>query len=1142
MIFISDFSYQSQEKKVQYGNNRDGHGTEHHYRVSNSLAFPEKECCWEYQEMEFDQESNSGTFQEPECSNEPLQEVRIQRGSLPEDSLEPNAFSFEKFSDTHYTPECYNNDVKFAPRFNHDESRYTEWKDNASAGNRRNGSPPHNFSGIRPANWTVKSSSSSNKSESSSGYGKSNSSNSRNDSTTSNKWKDNSSVCNYEGESNYTQIDVSCKNWNDKSLYTRKDRSPSDWNGEFLSNRKSESSSNFKEENQFSHGKNESSSFQKDESSRNWKDESQSERWKKETSRKEESQSDRWKDETSASKKEEPQCSKWKVECSSSKNDDAQSTYWNDVVSSKGGQQNKLITVQFIAHENSDRKIESDKSNYARRYKDDQKHDSFFNLSTWEEAHYKDEDVDGQPNSEKGSLSKEFKSKSLDNLCDSLDERLIINIKQSCKAERRNSLNSAISEENGEFLRKELLQEGSLSEQDSDVFFHENKQNSKILSEISSVKDIDRQSLESGSRNSENDKTSPNRPHRQHKKQNSLSGTYEKESSSDDEVFDFEPNNKKCNPPISEERHYGKINNRKSPVSEKQQEDKKRLNNERVKSDTSSKSGNNFKCNGMIPNSIYSGLPENKDSFSSYHQEEKPVQIGYKEPAKLGMSKWITVSKSEQNVSKNEYSNVQAHIKKEQRNHSKSSKSENSTKENKSEKNTNFGEKYVNNHLDSRLSKGSISPNNIEKESKNRYSSVFDEEAYSNTFNGSVKEFDLKHKCKSFCDISYNSNNLRDESSFRHHESVADIASASKTKKSSKIEFQHFDFDSEIPLCAKLVSNQDKKKLKKISSASSSVRAESPCPSESSHVYEDMFKETPSGPSDSEASSWVMKNNSYYVNGRSSSMNDLDYSDSCSMSVKCDYASSSENSTLQSRHSSYASSSFYVNLRDYDSHMLEPSLNKTKKDNAKSATNLSSSISKSNPPTPESLRHLFTSPLSSIHPPGNRNTRLINRMPSDPQSHYYSTAAATSSAFKHGFAVTPSKPKKTERSSSIKIKDIAQGIILTFKRFQNHSKNSNVSPTHYVDVSHLAEMNGNSDAGKSKKNQKDTKGKQDKTGWTENGKTDTDSGFLSDVQRAKARRSSSDLTGMRSNTDLFNQDKKKSKSSKKNSNREKGSK
>ncbi|KAG8187502.1 hypothetical protein JTE90_022895 [Oedothorax gibbosus] len=407
------------------------------------------------------------------------------------------------------------------------------------------------------------------------------------------------------------------------------------------------------------------------------------------------------------------------------------------------------------------------------------------------------------------------------------------------------------------------------------------------------------------------------------------------------------------------------------------------------------------------------------------------------------------------------------------------------------------------------------------------------------------KKSGVKAKSKSMYDLSKNGNvftvskveESKDKSTLLNGSTNGIV----KSNNGSVMTFQEFASESDIPLCAKLVSKQNGK-LSARSVSSSSNRTSSRC-SESSHVYEDMFKETTSCPSDSETSSWtVMKKNSYYINGRSSSMNDLDLSDSCSMSVKCDYASSgSEQSTLQSRHSSCTSSSFYVNLRDYDSHMLEPSLNKKKKESKKSTNNgKSAKASNSNPPTPESLRHLFTSPFHSIHSSTNRTTQLINRMPNEPESHYYSTAAAASSAFKHGFDPTPPKQKKTERSSSVKIKDIAQGIMLTFRRFQNLSKSSNNVSA--VDVSHLAESNP-TDFGKqkSKKGLKEhLKKQEEKRRWrfsSENIRTDSDSGChltSSDIQGPKARRSSSDLSGVRPKMEVI--EKKKTKSGKKASN------
>ncbi|GBN94996.1 hypothetical protein AVEN_137037-1 [Araneus ventricosus] len=624
----------------------------------------------------------------------------------------------------------------------------------------------------------------------------------------------------------------------------------------------------------------------------------------------------------------------------------------------------------------------------------------------------------------------------------------------------------------------------------------------------------------------------------------------------------------------SENRRINQYGEKKSNMSDDlkqfqaQENGKESKNNSHTndKKDTDKASNKkSYKCNGVIPNS--KEVASNRSSHCrELKKEEKITNNSY--PDLQNSEKKI--SKLENNNSVNEYANINPACISSQAQH------------NGVQSSFEINNKYKSSQSVSHSDIDDESPDEIKKSSKQRrntFDTLHNELAISSP---SLNAAEIKVNSRSANKLSPDCNDSKMKSSSCQDISRSEHFSAYreeskretkpngtgpqnnfKSQISSAIQFQEFESEADIPLCAKLVSKQNGKRFTP-SVSSSSNRNPSPC-SESSHVYEDMFKETTSCPSDSETSSWtVMKpNNSYYVNGRSSSMNDLDYSDSCSMSVKCDYASSSEQSTLQSRHSSVTSSSFYVNLRDYDSHMLEPSLSRKKKDHKKATKNgTSTKLPNSNPPTPESLRHLFTSPLNSIHSPPNRTSRLINKLPQEPESHYYSTAAATSSAFKHGFDPSPPKPKKTERSSSIKIKDIAHGIILTFKRFQNHSKSSHVSPTHYVDVSHLADLgsktnSSESSKSRSRKDQKEISRKQEeKRRWafsSENLRTDSDSGCQltsSDVQRAKARRSSSDLVGKKPSTEILNTDvmrnggageKKKTKNGKKSSNaKEKG--
>ncbi|GFT33644.1 uncharacterized protein NPIL_552731 [Nephila pilipes] len=578
-----------------------------------------------------------------------------------------------------------------------------------------------------------------------------------------------------------------------------------------------------------------------------------------------------------------------------------------------------------------------------------------------------------------------------------------------------------------------------------------------------------------------------------------------------------------------------------------------------------------YKCNGVIPNSkeVIS-----EKTLLSHEKEEKITNNSYPEPQKSDIGICMNIPKSKNNITVNEYANINtscltAHVKRDEEKNSLEIPNKNKSSlsvYHSDVEDLSFDERVKNSRHNGNTSKEFYNESDVHVPFPK---SLENNENFQNARKIASEIKSIKLKSKSCQDIPQNKDFFHDTDDFKQETKQNENGHHSRmqSKNTTTIQFQEFESEADIPLCAKLVSKQNGKRSTP-SVSSSSNRNPSPC-SVSSHVYEDMFKENTSCPSDSETSSWtVMKNNSYYVNGRSSSMNDLDFSDSCSMSVKCDYASScSEQSTLQSRHSSYTSSSFYVNLRDYDSHMLEPSLSRKKKDHKKVIKNgTSAKPPNSNPPTPESLRHLFTSPLNSIHSPPNRAARLINRLPQEPESHYYSTAAATSSAFKHGFDPTPPKPKKTERSSSIKIKDIAHGIILTFRRFQNHSKNSHVSPTHYVDVSHLAEFGSKTNSSesaksRSKKEQKEILKKQEeKRRWgfsSENGRTDSDSGCQlpsSDVHRVKARRSSSDLTGKKPNLEIMNADimvsrngavpeKKKSKNGKKSSNaREKGKK
>ncbi|XP_054710583.1 uncharacterized protein LOC129220240 isoform X2 [Uloborus diversus] len=769
---------------------------------------------------------------------------------------------------------------------------------------------------------------------------------------------------------------------------------------------------------------------------------------------------------------------------------------------STNSQEKKIITVQFIAHPES---VQRKKEDITKRTEPhNETHSPFFNLTTWEEAHYvsdHEQAATNQNSSLENSFKKDFRSKSLDDLCDSKEEVFVAEDRESDAVEKADSNQFCTSGfkikllcKSEEFLNKDLHSipnAVSNNDNEADDFTsnwttkHENLPNGDIQSDI----DNRGSKLESEIRlDSDEPKTSN----------------------------------------IKLDNESKQLNVKKSEVSQTELE--------------SFKCDSKPKCNGVIPNT------RNHNSKTETLKLNNGLDINASELQRPGMSKWVNFTKAK-NASKNEYANIDGQ---------KSTKPNGDVRHKQKHKATE--------NESSSKSYGKIaSKKEHENQSTIKESFSIDDKTESisydqdeingiedNNMNYEQEKIKRRHKSKSLCDLSYNSNAFVAKSSDSDayidskRRSIADIPTVVvRDSASPRVEFQDFSEESEIPLCAKLVSKQNRKNIsshKTPSVSSCSVRNESPC-SESSHVYEDMFKET-SCPSDSEASSWsVMKKNSYYVNGRSSSMNDLDLSDSCSLSIKCDYASScSGQSTLQSRQSSCGSSSFYVNLRDYDSHMLEPSLIRRRKERSKLQSNGKAiKITKSNPPTPESLRHLFTSPLSSVHTPTNGTSRLLSRLPPDSQSHYYSTASTTSSAFKNGFDLTPPKPKKTERSSSIKIKDIAHGIILTFRRLQNHSKNSHVSPTHYVDVSHLAEhgsktnVNADFEKLKSKKSQKEFIKNQDleRNQVFENGRTGSDSSHnLPDVNRAKARRSSSDSTGMKSKFDMLNTDKKKSKNGK----------
>ncbi|GFY39957.1 uncharacterized protein TNIN_481471 [Trichonephila inaurata madagascariensis] len=963
----------------------------------------------------------------------------------------------------------------------------------------------------------------------------------------------------------------------------------------------------------------------------------------------------------------------------------------------------KIITVQFISHHEKE-SDDFEKFEYSEPEKEEcnQKKDndtsSFFNLTTWEEAHYKsDDDRFERSRSPCSSLIKEWKSKSMENICDQKEKKLSKGVKNKyenepvkvqsvnnllpskessiCKSEdvldkleckistKKNVTDlksngekpeSLETNENSLFLKCNMYNnqknnsvEGELSENEAQLNWDDFKHNERNMmfrenDMYSNNDDANSDDYKLGRRKAEkreknkrenmygenfqnNEKNSENgtflefnetKSHKNEKKRNNNHGNgYRRSSeSSNDQENHLKNNNPvyengmslNCNSVQYQEKDsckYSSYDRDSSPSSKGYRKQSKFLENhetaenrslnqhrnggldfekitqietdgketkfENKKHFSDKKDKNNddkkkYKCNGVIPNS--------KEVISeNSHKKEEKIANNYYTESDLKTS--MNISKSENSVSVNEYANINptfqiAHV---QHDVESSLKTPAKSKSSLTVYHSDAEDIPYDGKLNgSRPRRNTV--NDVYEETNVRVpfpKSLENNENYQNARKIAAEIKSTKLKSKSCQDIPQNKDFFHDTDDFKQETKQSENEHQSRMipKSSQVIQFQEFESEADIPLCAKLVSKQNGKRSTP-SVSSSSNRNVSPC-SASSHVYEDMFKENTSCPSDSETASWtVMKNNSYYVNGRSSSMNDLDFSDSCSMSVKCDYASScSEQSTLQSRHSSYTSSSFYVNLRDYDSHMLEPSLNRKKKDHKKATKNgTSAKPPNSNPPTPESLRHLFTSPLSSIHSPPNRAARLINRLPQEPESHYYSTAAAASSAFKHGFDPTPPKPKKTERSSSIKIKDIAHGIILTFRRFQNHSKNSNVSPTHYVDVSHLAEFGSKTNSSesaksRSKKEQKEILKKQEeKRRWgfsSENGRTDSDSGCQlpsSDGQRVKARRSSSDLTGKKPYIEIMNPDimvsrngvvpeKKKSKNGKKSSNaREKGKK
>ncbi|KFM66362.1 hypothetical protein X975_17105, partial [Stegodyphus mimosarum] len=794
----------------------------------------------------------------------------------------------------------------------------------------------------------------------------------------------------------------------------------------------------------------------------------------------------------------------------------------------------KLITVKIVSR--PERKLHEEETKAAANEYSAKSdiNGSFFNLSTWEEAHYKsdEESSEANPSAFSDTSRKELRSKSVDNLCDSMQDTYFENecnvIKSADELCLKFKKSTALTGK--PFFGSENV----LNKIDSKDF---HKNGLSDFKNHGNFKDISENSSNTILRNENCCNKEDKNVHR-----------IEIQSSHSSECI-----------ASSEDRRSNTVNLSNSGAK----------NHKTVKKEP-------FKCNGVIPNSVCNNVS------SSCQTPENPKFIR-KEDSQFSNSSSdiMSISHSKQVVYKNEYANISVQLAEHphntetpfgqhSRNLSNDLKAPASVFEDKSSKAAN-GNTSNDNHQQKK--------NSLSKTGEFRFpnndipctSQIQDDDLNERIKSKTAGNVQMICKSKSLCDISENRRviDLEDAVSSKSNDTCKlDFEDKPflivEAKNTPAIDFQHFEFESEVPLCAKLVSKHNNKhSVKSTRSVSSSSNMNESVCSGSSHVYEDMFKETTSCPSDSETSSWtVMKNNTYYVNGRSSSLNDLDLSDSCSLSVKCDYASScSGQSTLQSRHSSCGSSSFYVNLKDYDSHMLEPSTGRKK--NGKVSTNGHTHITtKSNPPTPESLRHLFTSPLHSIHTPPIISSRLANRLPPETQSHYYSTTAATSSAFKHGFDLAPQKPKKSERSSSIKIKDIAHGIILTFRRFQNHSKSSHLSQMQYVDVSHLAEngsrTNNSVQPGKmkSKKDQKEISKVQEKgrNRWglssSENGKTDSDSGCnlsSKDLQSSKPRRSSSDLTGSKSNLDLINRDiiteRKKNKNNKKSSNnREKGKK
>ncbi|XP_035219840.1 uncharacterized protein LOC118192931 isoform X2 [Stegodyphus dumicola] len=794
----------------------------------------------------------------------------------------------------------------------------------------------------------------------------------------------------------------------------------------------------------------------------------------------------------------------------------------------------KLITVKIVSR--PERKLHEEETKTAVNECSVKRdiNGSFFNLSTWEEAHYKSDEESSEVNpSEFSDASrKDMRSKSVDNLCDSIQDTYLEN---ECNVIKRADEPCLKFKSNTPLKGKPFFGSENVLNKIDSKDFHKNSLSD--LNSHGSLKDISENSSNIFLRNenccNKEDKNV-------HRIEIQSSHSSESIASSDD----------RCSKTVN-------------------------LSNSAAKNKKSGKK-ESFKCNGVIPNSVCNNV-------SSSCQTPENSKFILKEDSQFSNSNSdiMGISHSKRVVYKNEYANISVQLaenpnnretpfEQQSSNLSKDLKSPASEFEDKSCKGAN-GNTSKDNHQQTKNSLLKAGEFRFSNNGISCASQIQDDDPNERIKFKTTGNVQMICKSKSLCDISENRRGIGSEdavSSKSNDTSKLDFEDKPylivEAKNTPAVDFQHFEFESEVPLCAKLVSKHNNKhSVKSAQSVSSSSNMNGSVCSESSHVYEDMFKETTSCPSDSETSSWtVMKNNTYYVNGRSSSLNDLDLSDSCSLSVKCDYASScSGQSTLQSRHSSCGSSSFYVNLKDYDSHMLEPSIGRKK--NRKVSTNGHTHITtKSNPPTPESLRHLFTSPLHSIHTPPIISSRLVNRLPPETQSHCYSATTATSSAFKHGFDLAPQKPKKSERSSSIKIKDIAHGIILTFRRFQNHSKSSHLSQMQYVDVSHLAEngcrTNNSVQPGKmkSKKDPKEIIKVQEKgrNRWglssSENGKTDSDSGCnlsSKDFQSSKPRRSSSDLTGSKSNLDLINRDiiteKKKNKNNKKSSNnREKGKK